>query len=774
MTTRIRVMSCLLFALSCASSQHAAEPVRDSRFLPPASTPEQMQASWEHARSVFERRCVVCHGCYDAPCQLKLDTFEGIARGASEAHVYDAARLTAAEPTRLFVDAHGPRAWRDKGFHPVLAEGDVRDPHAAVLLRMLDLKREHPLPSDTNVADTFTLDLDRKQTCPTAEKFDEYAHAHPLWGMPYALPGLPDEERAALVAWVEAGAPAPRPAALSADLAQAIARWEQFLNDPSAKTQLMARYVYEHLFLASLYFEGIDDATFFRLVRSSTPSGSDVHEIATRRPFDDPGQGPFYYRFVRVLGTPLAKTQMPYALSDARLARYRELFIAPDYAVDRLPSYAPEAAANPFRTFAALPVQSRYRFMLDEAQFTIMGFIKGPVCRGQIALDVIQERFWIAFFDPDAPWIAQEASLLADAAGDLDMPAGGGSNALPTQWFDYASKHRRYVQKKNDFMRRVALEHGGLGLDSIWDGDGKNDNAALTVFRHGDSASVVRGFVGGPPKTAWVIDYALLERVHALLVSGFDVFGNVGHQLTTRMYMDFLRMEGEANFLGFLPRERRRALTDAWYRGTSDQVKAEVYAELAGSDAETAIEYRSEAPERELLAALSKRLERVRARGHDLDRIQDRALRALLERLGGVRAYAASYMPELSFVAIEHADGSARYVSVMRDSAHTNVAQLFDEEDRRLEEEDALDVVPEFLGAYPNALFAVPRSQFAAFVNAVEHLNDREAYVALRKRFGVLRTSEQFWQYSDRMDAARRKQGARDGGLFDYNRLEAY
>ena len=43
----------------------------------------------------------------------------------------------------------------------------------------------------------------------------------------------------------------------------------------------------------------------------------------------------------------------------------------------------------------ALPVRSRYRFMLEEAQFTLMGFIKGPVCRGQVALDVIEDRFWI-------------------------------------------------------------------------------------------------------------------------------------------------------------------------------------------------------------------------------------------------------------------------------------------------------------------------------------------------------------------------------------------
>ena len=42
----------------------------------------------------LEQRCVVCHGCYDAPCQLLLSSPDGIARGASKQVVYDTDRLT--------------------------------------------------------------------------------------------------------------------------------------------------------------------------------------------------------------------------------------------------------------------------------------------------------------------------------------------------------------------------------------------------------------------------------------------------------------------------------------------------------------------------------------------------------------------------------------------------------------------------------------------------------------------------------------------------------
>jgi len=52
-------------------------------------------------KPLLERRCVVCHGCYDAPCQLKLSSPEGIERGASKQKVYDGTRILAAEPTRI-------------------------------------------------------------------------------------------------------------------------------------------------------------------------------------------------------------------------------------------------------------------------------------------------------------------------------------------------------------------------------------------------------------------------------------------------------------------------------------------------------------------------------------------------------------------------------------------------------------------------------------------------------------------------------------------------
>jgi len=735
--------------------------------------PIQSAAAWNAAQQVFESRCVVCHGCYDAPCQLKLGTYDGIARGATRDRVYDASRLVAAQPTRLDVDAHDVDGWRRKGFHPVL-EDSGGDPRASLLLRMLALKKEHPVTESGDVGKDFTLDLDRTETCTTADRFEQYAKDHPLWGMPYALPGLDDAREQSLVRWVEAGAPYPRPDALAPPVAAGVTEWETFLNEPSPKSQLVARYIYEHLFLASLYFEGFDEHTFFRLVRSRTPVGAPVDEIPTRRPFDDPKVPRVYYRLVRRLEHPLEKTHMPYPLSEARLRRVRDLFFVPKYEVGDLPGYEPKVASNPFRAFQAIPAESRYRFMLDEAQFTMMGFIKGPVCRGQVALDVIEDRFWVFFVRPDAPGMKDETDFLAGVAQDLDLPAEGGSTPLPTLWFRYSGEHAKYIERRNAFVLHATQGGKGLTPDVVWDGGGTNTNAALTVFRHFDSATVVKGLVGRAPKTAWLVGYPLLERIHYLLVGGFDVFGNVAHQVETRLYMDFLRMEGESQFLMLLPPERRRELTDFWYRGVTGNAKKRVVDELEGFPAPPAIAYRSHDAEKELFEVLGGRLQRVLSHAFDTDGTEDEGIRSAIDALGRVRGRAASAMPEASFVTVVDAGGASAVFTVLRDSAHTNVAHLFHDDARHVPDEDELTVVRGFLGAYPNALFEVPKAELGAFVEAASKLDGEAAYRALRQRFGVSRASEHFWPYSDRINDDHRRRDGIAAGLFDYNRLDAF
>jgi hypothetical protein len=319
------------------------------------------------------------------------------------------------------------------------------------------------------------------------------------------------------------------------------------------------------------------------------------------------------------------------------MAKFRRWFLAAPYEVRALPDYQVENSSNPFVAFAALPIDSRYRFLLDEAQFFIMNFIKGPVCRGQIAVDVIEDRFWVFFVDPDSDAREAGAELIARTSKELRLPAEWGSNApILIPWLRYAELEKHYLEEKNRTLEVALAAPGAINLSLMWDGDGRNPNAALTVFRHFDSASVVQGMVGEPPKTAWVISYSIFERIYYLLVAGYDVYGNAGHQLNTRLYMDFMRMESEFNFLILLPQAVREATRDHWYRGASQSVKEHVYGGKARLSRETGITYRTAAPQRELYGLLRARLAPVLAPRFELSSVADAALRRDLQALGAV------------------------------------------------------------------------------------------------------------------------------------------
>jgi hypothetical protein len=304
----------------------------------------------------------------------------------------------------------------------------------------------------------------------------------------------------------------------------------------------------------------------------------------------------------------------------------------------------------------------------------------------------------------------------------------------------------------------------------VWDGDGKNPNAALTVFRHFDSATVTRGFVGDDPKTAWVISYSVLERIHYLLVAGFDVFGNVGHQLNTRMYMDFLRMESEHNFLALLPKARRRALVDSWYRDVRDKVKSKVYGELARFEEETTIPYKTNQPEHELYDLLRARLAAVDERRYECP-VRARPVRESFDPLIASSPSLAELYPEVSFIEVRDEEGE-QYFTLLRDSAYTNVAHLFRSEVRRAPREDQLVLVPGFLGAYPNLFMSVQRAELNEYMQLALNVRQEGGFDRLCERFCVRRTSGEFWAFSDRIHAAQRAEHPLDAGMFDYNRLE--
>ncbi|MEP1444990.1 MAG: fatty acid cis/trans isomerase [Paraglaciecola sp.] len=734
----------------------------------------------DDVRPILENRCVVCHACYDAPCQLKLGSFEGLTRGANKERVYDGERLLEANLSRLFEDGHSVDQWREKDFFPVVSDQPGTTKHNqenSLLAQMLLLKEANPLPIQKILPKEFELDLNRDYQCPTDKEFDDYASDYPLWGMPYGLPAIDNLEHQHLIDWIIHGATQPQPQPISPETQALINSWESFLNQDSKKARLMSRYLFEHLFLVNLQFSDSENKQFFKLVRSSSQPGQPIQGIFTRRPFDDPKVPRVYYRIQPVLETIVHKSHMPITLDAARMERWSKWFLEADYTVDKLPSYQPEEASNPFISFAQIPLKARYKYMLDEAQNTIMQFIKGPVCRGQLALNVINDHFWVFFASPDLDVVENNNEFMQRARQKISLPAEAQSNALPTSWLTYAAKEKQYLQAKSEFIEQHLKDKIKVTLDLLWDGSGdkaeKNDNATLTIFRHNDAATVVKGLIGDQPQTAWVLTYPLFERIHYLLVAGFDVYGNVGHQLNSRMYMDFLRMEGEFNFLSFLPKKNRQEVREKWYRGSVSEVEKYVY-DANQTSVESDLNYKTEQPLNELYQRLRNHFADVSNQQHHLKRgLKQKSVLDSLQQINKVQGISASLIPQSSIVRVVDTESqNAHFYTLLRHNAYNNISHLFGEEDRRLPAEDTMTIAPGLLTSHPNAFFTVKTTELADFANGIEGLSSEQDYQALREKYAVYRTSTNFWEFADAMHQYFKQLNPLEYGVLDFNRLE--
>ncbi|WP_176467107.1 fatty acid cis/trans isomerase [Vibrio metoecus] len=738
----------------------------------------QAQYFMNEVKPIIDNRCVVCHACYDAPCQLKMTSVDGIDRGASKALVYQGTRLTAATPTRLYEDAQFTQQWREAGFHPVLNEREQiqqANLDAGVMARLLMQKERHPLPQQDQLTG-FDFSIDREQTCPTINEMEQFEKNNPNWGMPFGMPNLSAKEYATLLSWLEQGAIMNQPLPLSQQEQTFVDEYEALLNFSARKNQLTARYLYEHLFLSHLYFSDIavERPRFFKLVRSATPPSEPVKLIATRRPYDDPKVDRVYYRLIPEQETIVDKTHMPFALNQQRIANWKTWFIDADYQVAQLPSYTPDIAANPMSAFIDLPVKARFKFLLDNAQNTVMAFIKGPVCRGQLALNVINDRFWVFFLDPDKADLPEVNEFYRSQVDNLKLPAEQENTALPlSNWVRYSLQQSRYLEAKSAFINQWFKNGTHLTTDIIWNGSETNPNAALTIFRHFDSASVVQGLVGEPPKTAWVMDYALLERIHYLLVAGFDVYGNFGHQLITRMFMDFLRMEGESNFVALLPRDMRHQELSSWYQDQSVQFSDFLQRNIKPFDQPTSVHYVSDNPKLELFTKLRAQVQPVLNERYTVTQTGLKAENEFaLRQIDHLRGEGLLPIPQLMMLMVENEHGQSQLFTLIHNNAHTNISSLFDEHNNRDPKNDDLTLVRGVVGSYPSAYLKLKENQIPELYQRLAQMKTEQDYIALLDRFAIRRSSPEFWAFSDQVHQWYRQDQPIEFGLLDYNRFE--
>ncbi len=583
--------------------------------------------------------------------------------------------------------------------------------------------------------------------------------------MPFGLPPLSPDEMQTIAEWITEGAPGPTAEVMARvqKLArpEVVARWEAFFNRDDKRSPLVSRYIFEHVFLATLVFEESPGETF-RLVRSTTPPiqaptdpdadgkphvvDSPIHEIITARPFDTPyidGVDKFYYRLQKETASRAQKSLLVWQLNDASLARLEELFYQVDAVAGKElnPGYA---SHNPFEVFQAIPTRSRWLFMLENSKLIASGMIRGPVCVGNLATYAIKDNFWVFFVAPDSDPSVLEPELGLQSWEDFMSYDIMGNAAYEDA---YAATLNKY---KPD----------GYKISDIWDGGQRNSNAWLTILRNETNATVMRGRRGGIPPTFWLIDYSGYERLYYALVANYEYYGSAEEKLVTWQFMSALRQEYEDNFLRLLPAPDRQKYRGLWTRGIGQDLlftmpfpdeRAAGGVDVTGTD-----------PISSVLTRIQPRMTENVSGPRDLLNTGDKPNVSLSDPISNFDQWTAAvstltmrthlsftqFLPSTVFLRL-NADGQSRVYTLVANRSYAFNDVPFAENGARQPELDTMSAYDGLVGDFPNLLVELEIGQASEFLEQLSQIKTREQWLAWKDKYGTRRNTADFWPLFD-------------------------
>ena len=715
---------------------------------------------------LFNQKCIACHSCYNSPCQLKLTSYHSTVRGANKVSIYDFPKLESREPTRMFVDAKNEEEWREKDFYDVIGNNDE-----SILLHMvtgfegIESGEQSEYLSEASRVCISEL---------TDSKIDNYTDKNPAGRMPYGMPKLKPNEIKLISKWISMGAPGPDREKQEEQITEyngvkeKIEKWENLFNRKGLKSELASRYLYEHLFLAHLYFEDFPKLSF-KLVRSRTKLGM-IDEVATTYPFDDPNED-FHYRLRPVIETIVHKSHLPFKLSEDKREKIIKSFYESKWESipKKMPAYG-RSGGNPYKTFKDIPVKARYQFFLDNANYHIMTFIKGPVCRGQTALNVINDHFWVFFVDPAKDPLVNSKKLYEKISSEMMLPAQLKDDISPL--VDLRDNYWNAIDEKFKYLSNQELD-----LSWLWTGNKEDLDASVTVMRHFDSAHTMRGLQGRIPKTVWVLDYHVFESIYYNLTAGYNVFGPILHQLNSRLFMELSRISSEDLFLSFLPQKEREEIRLSWNQKTPDKKESTLkwITDVFTNDAQEEMQYRYVYAGKKIKSKV--KFEKKDVKAEILSLIKEKVLSSdqvnatkgtlphELKALNDLQSDAIAFLPDS--IVISYND---EVYTLVHHKDHYNVSMLLFESERRNTANDSIDIIPGVVTSYPNLFMHFNAKSLSTFTKRLKTAQTQDMVDALLRRYAVSRANEEIWSSYDYFSNKSFEKSTNEFGYLDLNR----
>lgn len=733
-------------------------------------------------KPILDTKCVSCHACYDAPGQLDLRSVAGIVRGAVKLDPY-APRTTPVAPTFVWNSKNTLDDWRKLGFFSVV-EGGAK----SIMARMLKLGHDNPVKSNERFPDGIKIDpFERKFYFPNSFEIDAYVAQKPQEGMPLAVAGLTAAEYKTLMQWLEEGAKFDHKPAVPSEVDRAmIGKWEAFLNGDDLRTKLMARYIFEHVYLVTFLFEENKDANFYTLVRSSTPPGQPVVPVKQHVANGPVEEGKFYYRFMLLDQTRCVKnTRLQMVVNDKKLNRWKQIFSAESWNATTLPGYTDEERYDILGIFRQIPPKTRYKFLLDNTWYIRGAIVHGPSCHGNQAIGSVQDQSWHMYENPETSLYVNDPEFRAqvDPLLSFYINANRIQDALITR-HEYVQRRKLFMKARMDREKKLGIE---TRMSDIWRGEDDDDVPLVTVYRHQTDAYTLDKKVaaGDYPKTSWVSDLPILEQAYYTAVTNYDLFSSSDHWTWVREIFGLARIEAETNLLRFIPPAYRKATFLSWYKGplSAERLRAEMPVFNPEDTIPTAIKYTSGDPMREfyekLLAYLGDRvisadpINRPDAKSpSDPVTLAMRKIVDASRDTGPAWRKFKSLIPESAFLRIDRNGRDPLIYTMTRDRWYDTKAFI----STTLQEEDPskgrVSILEGVQTAYPKFMFRIPESEVDTFAAALVNADTREALTKVVERWGVRRSSPDFWANLEVVKAHVLRKDPTRAGVFDVNRYE--
>ncbi len=725
----------------------------------------------DEVQPALAQRCAVCHSCTNGPCQLNMTSYAALTRGVSSTNPYKWG-LFDGEPTRV-ADNRPLAEWRGRGFRSVLPLS-AADALESVFFKALDLGEKN-LPGATPSDGPLNLSVVRPlaqahdngdYVCPaTGAEFNNLVSRYPMGGMPWALPNDP-EVHATLEAWVLDGAPGPSAAAqaivsqpqitplTTMDPNAVIAAWEGFFNADDLRSQLVARYIYEHTYSANIQLNE-NPGEFYRMVRSHTRAPQAIDAIRTNMPMDDPGAGRVFYRMEKIDRVIEGKVHVPWEISVGDIDHLRSLFFSSSWSVAQLPSYS---SRNPFKVFEPIPAAARSQFMLENSRMLYAQFARGPICLVQAASYAVDEYFWILFIKPESDPSVQVPKLGLSSYDAFFTKDGNLVSGVPVLGDKYGEPIYR-----DAFERTLRhLRPQGLGAQDVWTGDGNNANSWLTVHRHQIAVDVHTTLdrpITGLPKSVWLMTYANFERMYYNAVDEYKYWGSLLHQNDTFNWQIYTRTEAEDLWASLFPDQSYRQTLRDRYTSFKGKMYNKLFTDYAAGRPSASPQYSNED---QLARALMTAMSAVLGPADRLNNWPNGNLpRTILPAIADTAGFEAGLRTLTNrpvafgqfFPNVVHVRLGGQYLYTLLAVRGWKGDKIgVAEAAGRARENDYIVAVPGFAAYEAHMFVDLPFDRASAFLTELGAVNNLASWNTFSNQYKVGRNSPQFWAFVDWMN----------------------